>query len=82
MLHVWNLLTAPKGDRQTMHGSVRRERVENKRAEGRGPMRGRGKGRARRADGEGSSQVEELEYEPNVEMEVQVEGDVEAHEVG
>jgi hypothetical protein len=82
MLHVWNLLTAPKGDIQTMHGSVRRERVENKRAEGRGPMRGRGKGRARRADGEGSSQVEELEYEPNVEMEVQVEGDVEAHEVG
>lgn len=71
-----------KGDRQTMHGSVRRKRVENRRAEGRVPRRGRGKGRARRADGEGSSQVEELEYEPNVEMEVQVEGDAEAHEVG
>jgi hypothetical protein len=71
-----------KGDGEAMHGSVRRERLERLRANGRVPRCGRGKGRARCDDGKRSSQVEELEYEPQVEMEVQAEGDYDAQEVG
>ncbi|RHN62157.1 hypothetical protein MtrunA17_Chr4g0044401 [Medicago truncatula] len=70
-----------KGYGEAMHGSVRRERLERLRPNGRVPRCGRGKGRAHCNDGERSSQVEEPEYEPQVEMEVQVEGDSDAQEV-
>jgi len=77
-MHVTGLepIECTRGDKTTMHGSVRRERMVSRLAEGIVPKYG--KGRARRADGEGSSQVEEPEYKPQVEKEVQVEGDVEA----
>lgn len=74
------------GERTTMHDYVRRELGERRREESRVPRHGVGRGRARHTgvDGKGVAQWNhpEPQHEPLMEMEQQVEGDVEAQDVG